>query len=414
MENKSRRPHGKTIYFDCYGGISGDMALGALVDCGVKLEDLKTMLTLLNLPGYDLDAQKVSLYGISGTKVSVRLHREDCGARRLSDITALINKSTLPDRVKRDSGAVFSLLAEAEAAVHGTSVEKVHFHEVGAVDAIVDIVGTAVALYLLGVDEIICSPLPLGRGEVKTAHGTLPLPAPAVVELLSRRNVPVYGCEILHESVTPTGAAIVAALAKRFGCLPSFTIEKNGCGSGTYDPGYPNYLRVLYGSPGEDCSRKAEQVAVIETNIDDLNPEVYSYLMEQLFQEGALDVYYAPVQMKKNRPAVHLTVLADPECSGRLEQILFRETSTLGVRRTVVDRVVRSRQVETVQTPWGPVRVKVAFDMDRDRAVNIAPEYEDCRVAAIKSGLPLREIYRQVDLLCRRGGCDNTFKRTDN
>lgn len=395
------RPAGdKILYFDCYSGISGDMTLGALLDCGVELHRLQEILSGLPLAGYSLQARKVKQYGLSGVQLSVRLEAADHKHRRLSEITELIEAGDLPARVKEQSLAVFRSLAAAEAAVHGVEPEQVHFHEVGAVDAIVDIVGSACALYLLGVEQIYCSPLPMARGEVKAAHGLLPLPAPAVLELLKRRGVPVYGKDLAVELVTPTGAAIVAALAAAFGPLPALSLEAIGYGAGSLDPGYPNFLRLLLGRASAEDNSYTEPAKMIEANIDDLNPEIYGYLLEKLFQAGALDVYFTPIQMKKNRPAVMLSVLARPDKLRPLSEIIFHETSTLGMRVTDSSKIMRPRETVTVETPWGPVKIKVVPGGAGDlQPPHFAPEYEDCLAIARRTGLSLKEIYRCAEFI---------------
>jgi pyridinium-3,5-bisthiocarboxylic acid mononucleotide nickel chelatase len=392
----------KILYFDCYSGVSGDMTLGALLDLGLEIGRLQELLDGLSIKNYSLTAEKVSRGGISGTRAVVRADESPPVERHLSEILQIINQSDLPRAVIEAGSAVFKSLAEAEAAVHGIPVEKVHFHEVGAVDALVDIVGTAAALYLLEIDEIQCSPLPAGRGEVMTEHGRLPLPAPATLELLARRQVPVLGSSSDFELVTPTGAAIVTALADKFGPIPAFNIEKVGYGAGSKDPGYPNYLRLLLGSYQKTGLQYEEEVTILETNVDDQNPEIFGYLMDLLIRAGALDVYYTPVQMKKNRPAVQLTVLSPPGKTAQLQDLLFYETSTLGVRLTTARKIMRPREVETVRTGWGSVRVKYSPEPDGRFPLSYAPEYEDCRAVAESSGLPLKEVYRMVDQLFRK------------
>ncbi len=396
-ENLSTKPGPKTIYFDCYNGISGDMALGALIDGGVNLDELRELLTGLKLAGWNLTAEKTTRGGIAGTRALVNIEKGDVTARHLADILAILDRADLPPVVKQQSRAVFECLAEAEAAVHGISVDRVHFHEVGALDAIIDITGTCAALYLLGAGRVVCSPLPAGRGEVHCAHGKLPLPAPATLELLAGRGVPVEGRDTGYELVTPTGAALVVALADSFGPIPAFNIAAVGCGAGSIDPGYANYLRILVGTPELVEGSIEEKVAVIEATIDDLNPEIYGYLMEKLFAAGALDVCYTPVQMKKNRPGVHLTVLVPPEKKKPLVDLIFAETTTFGLRLTEARKVMRTRDTETVQTRWGPVRVNYTPGPAGGLPLNYAPEYEDCRLVAEQSGLPLKEVYRLVD-----------------
>lgn len=397
----------KIAYFDCYSGISGDMALGALLDCGLELESLQDLLSGLKLTGYRLSARQVKLYGLTGTDLTVSTVGPEPACRTLADIERLIGKSSLPAPVREKSILVFSCLARAEAAVHGVSEQQVHFHEVGAVDAIVDIVGTVSALYLLGIEQLFCSPLPLSSGMVNSSHGPIPVPAPAALELLRTRQAPVYGRKVEAELVTPTGAALVTALAEQFGEPPPFTVEQVGYGAGKLDPGYPNFLRVLVGrQPGENLALE-QQINQIEANIDDLNPEIYSYLMEKLFQAGALDVYFSPIQMKKNRPAVMLTVLTLPAALQPVIQIIFDETSTLGLRVAGSKKIMRPRETVTVDTRWGPVRVKLApARLDSPDPSHFSPEFEDCRAIARRTGIPLKDVYREVEFLfqqrCRR------------
>ncbi|MFU8794230.1 MAG: nickel pincer cofactor biosynthesis protein LarC [Dethiobacteria bacterium] len=392
---------GKILYFDCYSGISGDMVLGALLDLGLDLESLQKMLTGLNLSGFSLEVERVTRGGIAGSRAVVNLEENSKVERHLSDILKIIKSSDLPDQVKDNSESVFRSLAEAEAAVHGISVERVHFHEVGALDAIVDIVGSVCALYLLGVDTIVSSSLPLGRGEVMTAHGRLPLPAPATLELIAKQQAPVSGRDVAFELVTPTGAALIVTLAGSFGRLPDFNIDAVGYGAGSHDPGYPNFLRLIYGFRDADAVAYEEEACLIETNIDDLNPEIFGYLMEKLFAAGAQDVYFTPIQMKKNRPSVQLTVLSPPFLVSKLQAVIFNETTTLGLRVSSVRKVMQQRDIITVETKWGPIRIKYTPGMDNRMSLNFAPEYEDCIAVASKSGLPLKEVYRLAEHLFR-------------
>lgn len=391
----------KLLYFDCYSGISGDMALGALLDLGVELEELKKLLSKLKLTGYHLSTERVSRGGISAARAIVNLENATPIERNLPGIIKIIEDADLPPVVRENSTNIFRSLARAEAKVHGIAVDRVHFHEVGAVDAIIDIVGISAALYLLGIEAVFCSPVPLGRGEVQTAHGKLPLPAPATIELLASREVPIEGRDCDFELVTPTGAAAVAALARSFGPMPSMNVEKVGYGAGTIDPGYPNLLRVIMGTASCASSSFEEEVAVIETSIDDLSPEIFGYLMDKLFEAGALDVYFSPLQMKKNRPAVHVTVLMPPDGVSIIEDILFAETSTLGFRLTSARKIMRPREIKIVQTAWGTVGVKYSPAPDGQKPLHYSPEYEDCLRAARSSGLPLKEIYRLVEELFR-------------
>jgi len=396
------KPVEQIIYFDCYSGISGDMTLGALLDCGVDLASLQDLLKKLNLSGYSLGSEKVTRGGIAGTRALVQLEDNSPVERHLSDILKIIDRSDLPRPVCQNSSAVFRCLAEAEAAVHGIAVEKVHFHEVGALDAIIDIVGTCAALYLLKVDRIYCSPLPASRGEIISAHGRLPLPAPATLELLTKRQVPIEGRDSNYEMVTPTGAAIVTALADSFGPWTNFNIESVGYGAGTIDPGHPNYLRLLYGHVQIPETGYEDKIIVIEANIDDLNPEIYGYLMERLFAAGALDVYFTPIQMKKNRPGIQLTILSAPDRQKLLQQIVFAETTTLGLRVTTTRKVMRVRKTKPVQTAWGQVRVKYTPALGDNYPLQYSPEYEDCQSIAEQSGLPMKEVYRLAEYHFRK------------
>ncbi len=308
--------------------------------------------------------------------------------RNLRDILEIIRKSELPQPVKDTSMAVFTALAEAEAKVHGVTVERVHFHEVGAVDSIVDIVGTAVGFHMLGVERVYASPPNLGSGTVETAHGTLPVPAPATLELL--KGIPAYSSEIRRELTTPTGAAILATCVEEFRNLPPMKIEAVGCGAGSADiEGYPNVLRMVLGEVGHGPEQ--DVVTVVETNIDDMNPEFYDHLMYRLFGAGALDCYLTPVIMKKNRPATKLTVLAEPEAATRLVGIVFEETSTFGVRMYDAMRKKLRREWREVGTEYGPVRVKVG--REGDRIVHYAPESEDCRRISEDKGVALQRVY---------------------
>lgn len=392
----------KTMYLDCYSGISGDMFIGALLDAGLSLSLLSEQLSSLPLSGYKLEAEKVSRYGISGTDFRV-LTEKNAQFRNIESIGEIISGSGLPPSVKNRCMAVFQKLAEAEAHVHSVTVEQVHFHEIGALDSIVDIVGSVTALHLMGIDEIICSPLPLGRGLIKIQHGKVPLPAPATAKLLADSKVSVYGVETKGELVTPTGAALVATLAEFFGEIPRINMESIGYGAGKKDFGIPNYLRVMVGSVSENRAFYREKVDIIEANIDDLNPEITGYVMEKLFEEGALDVYFTPVQMKKNRPAVKLTVLSPPGKADLFTDIIFRETSTLGCRVAEAQKVMLPRHIEKVETPWGTVRVKTVKCHKSGEFLSCSPEYEDCLAVARRQGIPLREVYRTVERLCDTG-----------
>ena len=381
-------------YLDCFSGLSGDMLLGALVDAGLSLDDLRADLSHLSLPGYEISAERVSKRGISGTRVSVRAEASH-EHRGLSDITAIIARAELPREVAARAVAVFTRLAEAEAAVHGHSVEEVHFHEVGAVDAIVDIVGALCGLRRLNVGKLYVSPLPLGGGWVESAHGRLPVPAPATSLLL--KGVPTYGGPVEAELVTPTGAAIVATLADGFGSMPPMTLRAVGWGAGAADLPHPNLVRLFLGDAAEQPGR--QYLVMLETNVDDMNPEFFDHVMERLFTAGALDVFYTPILMKKSRPAVLVSVLADPERADQLADILFRETSTFGVRRREVLRQCLDREWREVDTPYGTVRVKIGLLGGEE--VSAAPEYEDCRRLAGERGVPVMEVYQAAQAAFR-------------
>jgi pyridinium-3,5-bisthiocarboxylic acid mononucleotide nickel chelatase len=373
------------------------MLLGALLDAGLGAEDLRRALGTLGVSGYRLEISPERRGALMGTRCQVVVAADEThGHRHLADIERLLQGSSLDATIKERSLAVFRRLAEAEAAVHGMSVEQVHFHEVGAVDAIVDVVGTVAGLALLGVEAVHGSPLPLGRGMVRCAHGTLPIPAPATMRLLT--GVPVYDPGIQRELVTPTGAALLSTLAVGFGPAPAMTLESVGYGVGADaadDP--PNLLRVMVGTGTSMVT--SERLLLLESNIDDMNPEFYDYLMERLFALGALDVGLIPMQMKKNRPGVLLRVLTEPRNRSVLLASVFAETTTLGVRVQELERVALIRETATVDTPYGPMRVK------RTRLpggeVRSTPEYEDCKRAAQTHGLPLRSIYEQVSRLAR-------------
>ena len=390
----------KIAYFDCFAGASGDMILGALLDAGVEPEVWQEELSKLNLFGYELEIDRVQKQGIAATAVRVLVNERN-QERHLAEIEELIGTSQLPNGVKETSVEIFRRLALAEARVHGTTPDRIHFHEVGGVDAIVDIVGSVVGLRLLGAEEIYASTLPLGHGFVDCAHGRLPLPAPATLELL--RGVPVLSRDVEGELVTPTGAAILTTLAKGFGPFPPITVEKIGYGAGQKDFPFPNLLRLLVGTTSPTLDARMETLTLLEANIDDLNPEFYGHLMERLFAAGALDVYLTPVQMKKNRPGVLLSVTCPPAQAEALAALVFAETTTIGLRRQEVRRWVLARERVEVETPYGTVGVKVA--RLGGKVMTASPEYEDCRRLALESGVPLKEVYaaaaslRRMDLL---------------
>ena len=379
------------IYFDCFAGISGDMTIGALLDLGLDFESLTAQLSTLGLTGYEIKRERVKRSGIAATKFDVAIDEDKQPARTLSDIREIIDRSALSDGVKAKALRVFGRLAEAEAKVHATTPDRIHFHEVGAVDSIIDTVGAMIGLEMLGVERFYCSALRLGRGSVETEHGLLPIPAPATAELL--RGIPVYAGDLEGEFVTPTGAAIVSTLCEQFGPLPEIEIARAGYGAGTRNPaGFPNALRLVLGEvrKARPHAEEDESVFVIETNIDDMNPQVFGFIMERAFALGALDVFMVSAQMKKSRPGVLLTVLCGPERLESIMGMLLAETTTLGVRYHEAKRRVLERAIETVETRYGRVRIKVA--RDGPRTLHFQPEYDDCAGLAEQSNAPLFEV----------------------
>jgi uncharacterized protein (TIGR00299 family) protein len=384
----------KIAYFDCFSGISGDMVLGALADAGAPLERIEAELRKLSVAGWSIAAERVKRKGLAATKVNVTSGEQHLH-RGLAEILGIIERAGLPERVAARASAIFRRLGEAEAKVHDLPVERVHFHEVGAVDAIVDIVGACAGFELLGLEEFYCSPLNVGGGRVETAHGTLPVPAPATAELL--RGAPSYSTGIERELVTPTGAAIVATLCRSFGPMPPMQAQAVGYGAGTAElSAQPNVLRIFVGEAAEKTAGAGfdELVAVIETNVDDMNPQLYGYFAERALAAGALDVFAAPVQMKKGRPGQHVTVLCAPAAANAIVELLFRETTTIGVRITEARRRTLVRESVEVATPLGPVRMKVAR-LD-GQVLNAAPEFDDCRRIAAERNVPLKQVMAEA------------------
>ena len=422
----------RVLYFDCFSGISGDMVLGAFLDAGLPLTELKNALGSLSVSGFDVSAARVLRGGVSATKFIVQAearpaesvprvdaaHKDEHGHshrqpeghghrdqhespqhvrapapqhhhphRSLAEIYALIDQSALSPAGRDRAKSLFRRLGEAEAAIHQMSVEKVHLHEVGALDSIIDIVGAVFALEWVGADRIVCSPLNVGGGTVHSAHGLFPVPAPATMRLLG--DAPIYSGLIQKELVTPTGALIATSYASSFGPLPAMSVERVGYGAGDRDdPGAPNVLRVIIGRVADQP--EADRVVVIECEIDDMNPQIFGLAMDRLYAEGALEVFYVPVQMKKNRPGTLLTVIARPALRAALIDLIFRETTTIGLRHHEVERECLRREIIHVETPIGAVRFKLAW---RDgRVVNAVPEFEDCAKLAAAGNLPLKEV----------------------
>jgi uncharacterized protein (TIGR00299 family) protein len=383
----------KIAYFDCVAGASGDMILGALVDAGLPVESLQNVIDALGLAEAELRCERVLKGGFGATKVDV-LVADDVPERHLFDIEAMVQQSTLAPAVKEQAIGVFRRLGEVEAGIHGTTLDKVHLHELGGVDTMVDVIGTVAGLAQMGIQRVYASPLPMGRGFVRGAHGRIPLPAPATLALLE--GVPIVGSELDVELVTPTGAALLSSLAESFGPIPAMTLAAVGYGAGTRDRPVPNVLRLIVGELGTPAEQVSiETLVKLETNVDDLNPEIYDHVMTRLFAAGALDVFLAPVQMKKNRPGTWVHVLCRPGEADALEAVLFAETSTLGVRQQLVGRHALSRSSQKVETPYGPVQVKIA--RWGPGHVKASPEYEDCRRLAEEQGVPLREVYRAAE-----------------
>jgi uncharacterized protein (TIGR00299 family) protein len=388
----------KLAYFDCFSGISGDMTLGALVDAGCPVEHLRGELRGLRVAGWELTAEKVWKNGMAATYVKVTTE-DQSKHRSLGAILEILEKSELAARVRERASAIFRRLGEAEARVHDVPLEKIHFHEVGAVDAIVDIVGACVGSEALGIEKFACSALNVGGGTVKMAHGVLPVPAPATANLLQGR--PTYSNGVLRELVTPTGAAIVATLCEAFGPQPAMAVGAIGYGAGTADlEGQPNVVRIMVGEVvgvGKEKGTQPglavlldEEIAVVEANLDDMNPQIYGYFLEKALGMGALDVYTTPVQMKKNRPGTLLTVLCRPGDTQGLMSLIFAETTTFGVRSYRAQRRVLPREWVSVGTEFGEVRIKVS--RVNGRILHVAPEFEDCKRAAEEKGVPLQRV----------------------
>ena len=384
----------RIAYFDCPSGAAGDMILGALVDAGVPFDALERELGRLPLGGYALERREVMKGAFRATKVEVRVQEPARGPgegtgghpeRTLADVLEVIDGARFPDGVRDNARRIFTRLAEAEARVHGTTVERVHFHDVGAIDAIVDVAGACIGLHLLGVDAVHCSALPIGGGTVRGPHGRIPVPAPGTAELL--RGFPVVDTGVRRELVTPTGAAILTALAVSAGKMPAMTVDRIGYGAGTLDLETPNVVRLFLGETAE--AGAVETVAQVETTIDDMSPQLYEPLMERLFAAGALDVYLTPVLMKKSRPGVVVTALCGPGRAALLARVCFEESTTIGVRWTTYQRERLPRETVPVDTSLGSIRFKVSR-LD-GRAVTVTPEFDDVRRAAAASGLPVRE-----------------------
>jgi uncharacterized protein (TIGR00299 family) protein len=383
----------KLAYFDCFSGISGDMTLGALVDAGCAVEQVREGLRGLQVPGWELTAEKVWKNGMAATYVNVKTEDQSTH-RSLNVILEILQKSQLAPAVRERAAAIFQKLGEAEARVHDVPLEKIHFHEVGAVDAIVDIVGACIGFEVLGIEKFACSALNVGGGTAKMAHGVLPVPAPATANLLQGK--PTYSNGVQKELVTPTGAAIIATLCDAFGPQPAMSVSAIGYGAGTADlEGQPNVLRIMIGEVAEKpVAGFDEEIAVIEANLDDMNPQIYGYFLEKALGAGALDVYTTPVQMKKNRPGTLLTVLCKPQDTNTLMSLIFAETTTFGARTYRAQRRVLPREWVSVATEYGDVRIKVS--RVNGRILHVAPEYDDCRKLAVEKNVPLQKVIAEA------------------
>jgi hypothetical protein len=386
----------KIAYFDCPSGAAGDMILGALVDAGVSFEALTAQLELLRLPGYALERREVSKAGFRATKIEVKLDAGSHSSRGLRDVLHILEQSDLPADVRAQAARIFTRLGEAEARAHGTALEDVHFHDVGAVDAIVDVAGACIGLRELGVGAVYCGALPVGGGFARGPHGRIPVPGPATAELL--KGFPIIDNGVRRELVTPTGAAILTTLATGAGTMPAMTLTAVGCGAGTIDLETPNIVRVLVGDAAESVI--TETICQVETTVDDMSPQLYEPLMERLFEAGALDVYLTSVLMKKSRPGVVVTALCEPAAVSALARACFAESTTIGVRWTAYQRQRLAREIVTIETSLGPLAFKVSR-LD-GRAVTVTPEFEDVRRAARDRRLTVREALDRARAEARR------------
>ena len=387
----------RIAYFDCFSGVSGDMCLGALVDSGLPLADLVQGLEVLRLRGFSLRSRRVARGALSGTKVDVLIEKGRDRMLSLRDVRRVLKAAHLPEPVRDRSLAVFDRLAEAEGLAHRTPAAKVHFHELGSLDSLVDVVGTVLGCHLLGVEALYVSAINVGSGTSRSEHGVIPAPGPATAALL--KGLSVYAAGPRFELTTPTGAALMATLSAGSGSMPAMTVTSIGYGAGEADPpGWPNAVRVFVGDTLEPA--ESDRVAMLETNLDDMNPQGYDLLIERLLARGALDVTLAPVIMKRGRPGIVLSVLTDPAKMEPVLKVLFAETTTLGVRVQEVARRLLARELTEVATRFGPVRVKVA--KTAGRRVKARPEYQDCKRIAEQTGLPLRDVVREVERAFRR------------
>jgi hypothetical protein len=394
--------NGKIAFFDCFCGISGDMTLGAFVDLGVPVKWLEEALYRLPLDGFKLEIDSVFRNGIKARKIFVAVS-DDSKSRNYAQIKSVILQSPLSEKVKHLSLDMFKRVAVAEAGVHGCSLEKVHFHEVGGIDALVDMVGTALCIEYMGIEKVVASPLPLGQGFVNCSHGTIPVPSPATLSIL--KGIPTYGTDIHSELVTPTGAAIITGLAQDFGTRPEMVVETIGYGAGTREiKSRPNLLRITVGRWVAGDKRDTlshDRVTVVESCIDDMNPEIFGFLMEMLFADGALDVVWTPVFMKKNRPGTRVQVLCPPHLREKIIHRILSETTSLGVRFHEMERCLLPRNSVTIQTPFGEIKGKRVGGLDGEE--RMVPEFEECRTLALEKGIPIRLAYSQIQKVLDQG-----------
>ena len=386
----------KIAYFDCFSGISGDMTVGSLLDAGLKIGTLEKELKKLGLTGYQLEVDKVVKKGISATQFKVRI-KEEGVERRFKDFLTIIEKSKLDEEIKKETKKIFFNIAQAESKIHRKDIDKIHFHEIGGLDSIIDITSAVIGIKTLGIEEIYSSALPVGKGFVKCAHGVIPVPAPATLELL--KNIPTYSGGIESEMITPTGAGIIGTLAKSFRERPLMKIERTGYGAGEKEFTIPNLLRISIGEKilKDEHSKDgyvSDEAVLIETNIDDMNPEFYDYIMERLFSQGALDAFLIPIQMKKNRPAHMLSIVVYEQNLKEILEVLFSESTTLGVRIREIKRLRLAQQNFIAETKYGKIKVKVGIFKGENK--NIAPEYEDCKKMAKQHQVPLKEVYEET------------------
>jgi uncharacterized protein (TIGR00299 family) protein len=392
MKRKSPR----VLYFDCFSGISGDMILGALIDVGLDLHKLQSEINKLGLEGWHLEVKKTSRQGLTGTRVRVITEDTEV-SRKVIELVDIVENSSLDEQVKKKSKAILERLGEVESKVHGEPISNLHLHELGSIDTIIDIVGAITGIRILEIDRIYSSAIPIGKGFVYSHHGPLPIPAPATIELLASAKAPIYRKDIEAELVTPTGAAILTQLVDGFGDMPKMQLECIGYGAGENELVLPNLLRVFIGTQTSDIITNdyiQESCTVIEANIDDMNPELYSYLMEKLFQIGVLDAYMVPIYMKKNRPGVLLGVITREDTAEAVADLVLRETTTLGVRIQDASRKILPREEIQVPTRFGDIKVKVA--RVSGKIINISPEYQSCKAFAEKHGVPLKEVYQEA------------------